>query len=217
MVLAFAAVVAATGSALREPPATAHLVDPPPRMLELSTPASAPGLAPAPGPASTPTPAPASGRRRPAPPPAVPVRITIPAIGVRAPVIRLGLSADRTLQVPQDFADTGWWSGGARPGQPGPAVIVGHVDSKTGPAVFYRLRDLRRGDRIAVVAADGRTVTFVVQRLATYAKSGFPTAAVYGPTAGPALRLVTCGGEFDRSTGHYLSNTVVYATVAAGR
>jgi hypothetical protein len=96
-------------------------------------------------------------------------------------------------------------------------VIVGHVDSKTGPAVFYRLRDLRRGDRIAVVGADGRTVTFVVQRLATYAKSGFPTAAVYGPTAGPALRLVTCGGEFDRSTGHYLSNTVVYATVAAGR
>jgi hypothetical protein len=78
-------------------------------------------------------------------------------------------------------------------------------------------RPRRLEDRLAVAAADGRTVTFVVQRLATYAKSGFPTAAVYGPTAGPALRLVTCGGRFDRSTGHYLSNTVVYATGAAGR
>jgi sortase (surface protein transpeptidase) len=142
---------------------------------------------------------------------AIPVRIEIPSIGVRAPIIRLGLNPDRTLEVPKDFGDTGWWSGGPRPGEPGPAVIAGHVDSYTGPAVFFRLRELRSRDEIVVVRRDGTRAHFTVQGSEQYPKSDFPTTRVYGRTSGPTLRLVTCGGTFDRSSGHYLDNTVVYA------
>ena len=142
---------------------------------------------------------------------AVPVRIEIPAIAVRAPVIRLGLNPDRTLEVPTDYGDTGWWSGGARPGENGPAVIVGHVDSKTGPAVFYRVRELRPGAKIVVVRSDGSRGSFTVQGSERYPKDEFPTARVYGRTDGPTLRLITCGGVFDSSTGHYVDNTIVYA------
>lgn len=141
----------------------------------------------------------------------LPVRIEIPAIGVRAPIIQLGLNPDRTLEVPKDFADTGWWSGGPRPGEPGPAVIAGHVDSYTGPAVFFRLRELSPGDAIVVVRRDGSRARFTVHGSEQYPKSDFPTARVYSRTAGPTLRLITCGGAFDESTGHYVDNTVVYA------
>jgi hypothetical protein len=140
-----------------------------------------------------------------------PVRIEIAAIGVRARVVPLGLNADGTLQVPVDFDETGWWTGGARPGEPGPAVIAGHVDSYTGPAAFFRLGDLRAGDAIAVVRRDGSRVRFTVQRSAAYPKSRFPTDQVYGGTRGATLRLITCSGAFDRSSGHYLDNTVVFA------
>ena len=143
--------------------------------------------------------------------PPLPLRIEIPAIGVRARVVRLGLNADRTLEVPTRFGEAGWWAGGARPGERGPAVIAGHVDSRTGPAVFYRLSKLRRGDRIAVVRRDGSRVRFVVRRSQRYPKHRFPTARVYGPTRGATLRVITCSGAFDRSSGHYLDNTVVYA------
>jgi hypothetical protein len=146
--------------------------------------------------------------------PSVPVRIEIPRIGVRAPVIRLGLNPDRSLEVPKDYGDAGWWSGGARPGERGPAVIAGHVDSHTGPAVFYRLTDLRPNDEIVVIARDGTRTRFAVVGSEHYPKAHFPTDRVYGPTDGPTLRLITCGGEFDRSTGHYLDNTVVYARAA---
>jgi hypothetical protein len=149
--------------------------------------------------------------------PGVPVQIEIPAIGVRAPVIKLGLNRDGSLEVPRRFGDTGWWSGGSRPGEAGPAVIVGHVDSHTGPAVFYRLGKLRRGDRIRVLGRDGAATTFAVQRLEHHPKAHFPTAAVYGRTHAPALRLVTCGGGFDRSSGHYLDNTIVFAVPASRR
>jgi sortase (surface protein transpeptidase) len=154
-------------------------------------------------------PAPRPARRERA---AIPVRVEIPSIGVRAPVIKLGLNPDRSLEVPQDFGDTGWWSGGSRPGERGPAVIVGHVDSKTGPAVFYRLRELRRGDEIVVVGRDGSRARFSVEGSEQYPKDDFPTARVYGRTSGPTLRLITCGGDFDSSTGHYVDNTVVYAS-----
>ncbi len=140
-----------------------------------------------------------------------PVRIVIPAIGVDARVIPLGLDRTGALEVPKHFADAGWWTGGSRPGERGPAVVAGHVDSHTGPAAFYRLRDLRRGAAIIVGRADGSRVRFHVQRSARYPKTRFPTAGVYGPTAGPTLRLITCSGAFDRATGHYLDNTVVYA------
>ena len=146
-------------------------------------------------------------RRRAAPP----VRIEIAAIGVHARVIRLGLNRDGTLEVPTDFGDTGWWSGGARPGERGPAVIAGHVDSRTGPAVFFRLGRLRAGDPIVVVRRDGSRVRFLVQRAARYRKAAFPTAQVYGATRRPTLRLITCSGAFDSASGHYVDNTVVYA------
>jgi sortase (surface protein transpeptidase) len=143
-----------------------------------------------------------------------PVEVVLPSIGVAAPLIGLGLTADRRLEVPEDYGVAGWYTGGPKPGQPGPAVIAGHVDSKQGPAVFYRLRDLGPGDRIVVRYSDGTAVAFVVERSERHPKQAFPTARVYGPTDGPALRLITCGGEFDRGSGHYLDNLVVFARPA---
>jgi sortase (surface protein transpeptidase) len=142
------------------------------------------------------------------------VGIEIPTIGVDAPIVPLGLNADRTLQVPRDFGDAGWWAGGARPGERGPAIVAGHVDSYTGPAVFFRIRELRGGDAIVIVRRDGSHARFTVLGTEEYPKADFPTARVYGPTAGPTLRLVTCSGTFDHASGHYLDNTVVYAVSA---
>lgn len=138
-------------------------------------------------------------------------RIDIPSIGVSAPVIELGLNRDKTLQVPARASETGWWSGGAFPGERGAAVIAGHVDSRTGPAVFFRLGELDPGDRISVTEPDGRSARFVVDRKVEYDKDRFRTAEVYGRTAEPALRLVTCSGPFDEASGHYESNLVVFA------
>lgn len=143
-----------------------------------------------------------------------PVRILIPAIRVSAPVIPLGLNRDRTLQVPKNFAQTGWFVGGPEPGEAGPAVIVGHVDSKAGAAVFYRIRALRRGDLIKVSLKGGSSVRFVVRGTRKVPKKRFPTKLVYGRTKLPTLRLVTCDGAFDRSTGHYVDNFIVFADLA---
>jgi sortase (surface protein transpeptidase) len=187
---------------------------PPPRVALAETALPGPArLASAPARAAHPRPAhPAHPGHRAKPRrPARPVRIIIPAIGVRAPVIRLGLQRDGTLQTPTNFAQAGWWSGGPRPGAAGAAVIVGHVDSKTGPGAFYALRSLRRGDGITTVGANGHTHHFVVQRLQSFPKAKFPTKLVYGPTRARRLRLITCSGTFDQSTGHYLDNTIVFA------
>jgi LPXTG-site transpeptidase (sortase) family protein len=143
-----------------------------------------------------------------------PRRIEIPAIGVSAPVIALGLNADKTLEVPEDYGETGWWKGGPEPGEPGPAVIAGHVDSETGPAVFYRLEELRAGDEIRVHRADGTRARFIVARLERHPKDDFPTRSVYAGTREPTLRLVTCSGDFDTATGHYVDNTIVFADAA---
>jgi sortase (surface protein transpeptidase) len=143
----------------------------------------------------------------------VPVRIDIPAIGVTSSLDRLGRAPDRTVQVPSRWERAGWYTPGTRPGDPGSAVILGHVDSKRGPAVFYRLRELRRGDLVEVTRADGSKVRFAVQRTEQYDKRRFPTDEVYYPTLTPALRLVTCGGEFDATAGHYRSNIIVFATL----
>ena len=142
---------------------------------------------------------------------AVPVRISIPAIGVRAAVIPLRLNRDHTLQVPRNFAQTGWFYGGPEPGESGAAVVAGHVDSKRGPAVFYRLRALMRGDKIRITTADGTIVRFVVTGSKAVKKRRFPTELVYKNTPGPTLRLITCDGAFDRSTGHYVDNYIVFA------
>jgi sortase (surface protein transpeptidase) len=140
-----------------------------------------------------------------------PVGLSIPRIGVRADKIEdLGLADDGTIEVPQDASAPGWFTPGPSPGQLGPAVIAGHVDSATGPAVFYRLGELRPGDRVQVARADGSTAVFSVDKVETYEKSTFPTRAVYGTTHHAELRLITCSGEYDSENG-YLSNTVVYA------
>lgn len=141
---------------------------------------------------------------------APPVRVRIPSIDVAARVTRLGLNQDRTVEVPSDPATTGWYRLGPAPGQPGSAVILGHVDSVDGPAVFYQLRYLEPGDRVVVDAADGSTATFRVMRLATYPNESFPARRVYaahGP--GRFLNLVTCGGAYDEQSG-YQANVVVY-------
>ena len=139
--------------------------------------------------------------------------IRIPAIGVDASLIPRGLNHDRTLDVPKDWGVAGWFEGGPFPGEPGPAVVVGHVDSTSGPAVFYRLRELHRGDVIVVWRKGGTRSRFRVESLRWFSKSAFPTQLVYQATATPALRLITCGGAFDDSTGHYVDNLVVFASL----
>ncbi|WP_300610962.1 class F sortase [Trebonia sp.] len=149
---------------------------------------------------------------KPAPAVARPVLLTIPLIGVRTKLITLGLTAGGELQVPSTTTVAGWYTGSPRPGAIGPAIIVGHIDSLTGPGVFFRLSELQPGDRVYVRRADGTTVEFRVTAVQTYLKDQFPTATVYGPAPYPELRLITCGGAFDYATGHYLSNVVVYTT-----
>jgi sortase (surface protein transpeptidase) len=153
----------------------------------------------------------------PAPPPAEvadPSTIAIPRIGVSAPVIPLGLQLDGSMEVPVNFADTGWYRPGPEPGEPGPAIVAGHVDSRTGPAVFFRLRELQPGDEIAVGTTDGHTVRFLVTAVEQAPKHAFPWDRVYAPTGEAALRLITCGGAFDQGVRSYTDNVIVYATAA---
>jgi sortase (surface protein transpeptidase) len=143
---------------------------------------------------------------------AAPRWIRIPAIGVSAPVVALGLNPDGTLEVPRRWGDTGWYAGGPKPGQRGPAVIAGHVDSTSGPAVFYRLGELRRGALVHIRRADHSVASFRVEGAERWPKDRFPTRRVYRRTARSTLRLITCGGGFNGATGHYLENVIVYAT-----
>ena len=145
-------------------------------------------------------------------PVAAPVSLTIPLIGVRTQLITLGLTSAGELQVPSSTAVAGWFTGSPRPGAIGSAIIVGHIDSLSGPGVFYRLSELTVGDKVYVKRADGTLVEFRVTSVQTYLKDRFPTEDVYGPVPDAELRLITCGGAFDAATGHYLSNIVVYAT-----
>lgn len=139
-----------------------------------------------------------------------PVALRIPAIGVAVSVSTLGLNPDGTVQVPTDFQEPGWFRLGPSPGQVGSAVILGHVDSHQGPAVFYRLRSLRPGDRVEVSLVDGVVAHFVVSTVEMYPKKQFPARQVYASHGYSALQLVTCGGTFDPHTRSYLSNVVVY-------
>jgi sortase (surface protein transpeptidase) len=145
--------------------------------------------------------------------PALPVKLTIPSIGVRTSLIHLGLQANGSLQVPGSTTAAGWYTGSPRPGAVGGSVIAGHVDSHHGPAVFYWLRDLKPGRRAYVTRADGTVAVFSVTRVQEYPKAAFPTSVVYGPAPDAELRLITCGGMFDSTTGHYLSNVIAYATL----
>jgi sortase (surface protein transpeptidase) len=147
-----------------------------------------------------------------------PATLDIPALKVHTRVIRLGLNPDHTVELPPLVRDSpaGWYEKGVSPGEIGPAVMLGHVDSAAdGPAVFYRLSRLRPGDRISVTRADHSVVVFAVRRLVEVAKADFPTSAVYGPTRSAELRLVTCGGQFDRSHASYRDNIIVFASLTS--
>jgi sortase (surface protein transpeptidase) len=144
-------------------------------------------------------------------PVAAPVSLTIPLIGVQTQLITLGLTSAGALQVPSTTSVAGWYTGSPRPGAIGSAIIVGHIDSVSGPGVFFRLSELTKGDKVYVKRADGTLVEFRVTSVQKYLKDHFPTEDVYGPVPDPELRLITCGGAFDAATGHYLSNIVVYA------
>jgi Sortase domain len=177
--------------------------------LEASEPAAQPVLRPVPQPArrSEPLPVPVQV--------ADPVRVRIPAVGLDAPLGPLEVAPDGSLAAPKRFDAAGWWRAGPEPGEPGPAVVAGHVDSTRGPAAFFALGRVRPGDEVVVERADGSAVAFRVVAVEVRAKTDFPTAAVYGPTPDPQLRLVTCTGRFDRGARHYLDNMVVYAVAVS--
>ena len=138
-----------------------------------------------------------------------PVRLTVASIGVNTTLQALNLQADGALPVPTNSAQAGWYAAGVRPGSIGPAIVVGHVDSVNGPAVFFRLKQLRVGDEIRVLRMDGTTAVFQVDSVQAYPKNTFPQSTVYGPTTDPVLRLITCTGTFDQASQNYLGNLVV--------
>jgi Sortase domain len=140
-----------------------------------------------------------------------PVYLSIPVIGAHTRLIRLGLSAQGTLQVPASTPVAGWYTGSLRPGQVGSTVIASHIDSYQGPGVFFRLRLPQLANRVYVRRANGTPAVFGVYARRSYAKDRFPTWQVYGPAPDPELRLITCGGSFDPATGSNLNNVVVYA------
>ena len=166
---------------------------------------------PAPVPATTQAPVQATGPLA----ASEPVGLEVPAIGVRSgPLMRLGIDRAGALEVPPDAATVGWFGLGPTPGATGPAVLAAHVDYAGVPGAFTNLRTMTEGAEIRVLRADGTTALFTAYRVAQYAKAAFPTAEVYGDTTGPELRLITCGGAFDRGSGNYEDNVVVYARLS---
>jgi sortase (surface protein transpeptidase) len=149
--------------------------------------------------------------------PSAPVVLRIPSIRlVTKDLVDLRLDAKGVLEAPKDFQRAGWYAAGPTPGEFGPAVIAAHVDSHLGPAVFYRLGALKKGAKVLVERQDGSTAAFVVDRVERYPKAQFPTSQVYADTGGRAeLRLITCGGDIDQRSGHYLDNVVAYAHLVA--
>lgn len=185
-----------------------------------TTPAPIAGSAPVTESPTIPAPsgsAPLTGQSAPsAPQPGwTPTAVRVPRLKVDAPVDALGVDDKNALEVPSDTTRVGWWSGGARPGESDPAVLVGHRDSSTGPAVFFDLGDLEPGDEIEVDRFDGSTARFMVERIESHPKDAFPTEAVYGATDSSSLRLITCFGAFDRVARSYEDNLVIYANLVA--
>jgi sortase (surface protein transpeptidase) len=142
-----------------------------------------------------------------------PVSVDIPKVGAHSSLVSLGLNADNTVQVPPvtQPMQAGWYSYGPTPGEPGPAVVLGHVDGNKQEGIFYRLRELVPGDQVFVARKDGSTARFVVTKVDQVSKDSFPTDAVYGDTPTPELRLITCGGSFDHAAHSYRDNVIVYA------
>lgn len=192
-----------------------------PAALRAGSASSAPATAGAAGasgsPSAQPSAAASPSDSQSAAPVAVPTSISIPAIGVHHTLLQLGQNPDGSLQVPplSDVATPGWDRLSPRPGQVGPSVIVGHVDGSGGgvKGVFYELGALHPGDTVSISRSDATVAVFRIDAVDEYAKGSFPTLDVYGNTADAQLRLITCGGPFDRATGHYLDNIVAYATL----
>lgn len=167
---------------------------------------------PAPAPASMPAPAAASAVVMES---STPVRVVVTSIGVDSELMALGLEDDGTMEVPPGAFPAGWFTGAPTPGELGPAVIVGHIDWVTGPGVFHRLASLAVGDEIQVERSDGTTALFRTTEVSLHEKDAFPTDLVYGDIDHAGLRLISCGGTFNRSTGHYESNVVAFAELVA--
>jgi hypothetical protein len=149
-----------------------------------------------------------------------PVSLDIPAIGVQSELLHLGLNPNGSLQVPPLFvlpSEAAWYKYSATPGQIGPSIIEGHVDTYEGPSVFFRLGALVPGDKVDVTLADGTVAIFRVSGVRSYPKTDWPWRVIFGSTKYAALRLITCGGTFDYATGHYLSNTVVFASLVSSK
>jgi sortase (surface protein transpeptidase) len=166
------------------------------------------------GPPADPRSVQAAAARPPAADVEAPIALAIPAIDVRTPLIELGLEPDRTVEVPEDPLLAGWYTGSPRPGAIGPATIVGHVDSSDGAGIFHRLHELQPGALIGVQRADRTVARFRVDRVERHPKDDFPSARVYGDTPAPELRIITCGGSFDRRARSYSDNVVVFARLA---
>ena len=147
-------------------------------------------------------------------PAAVPAALDIPSIGVRTELETLRLDGNGELRPPSDAYKAGWYAGGPRPGEVGPAVIAGHRDAKVGQAVFWKLGSLRPGDPITVRGERGAVTAFRVVSVERYSRDAFPTQRVYGPTQEPALRLITCAGPYDHRRARYRENVVVFAVAA---
>ena len=171
----------------------------------LSTPTVAPTPTPAPAPTATPVPATRAG---------LPVRLKIPALKVDAAVEQVGLTPEGAMDVPKEYANVGWFNQRARPGEPGNAVVAGHVDSKTGKAVFWDVKKLKPGDEIVVAGDDGVERRFIVESSELYKGQEAPLGRIFGPTPDTRLTLITCEGVFDRRAQEYDSRRVIYAMAA---
>ncbi|MEV5496482.1 class F sortase [Nonomuraea fuscirosea] len=167
-------------------------------------------------PANVPPPLP---QINPAPPmlPSTPIRLVVKRLGINAPIRSVGLAKDGTIQVPpsENHNLVGWYRNMSTPGEVGPAVLLGHKDTRTRAAVFARLPELRHGDTIEVKRQDKTTAVFTVGGVEQASKKTFPTQRVYGSQENAQLHLITCGGTYDRTTGHYTDNVIVYATMTS--
>lgn len=144
-----------------------------------------------------------------------PTTVTLPGLGVSAPIIDLKLKSDKRMEVPDNGTEAGWFASSPTPGELGPAIIAAHVTHKSKPAVFFELSGMRKGDPIKVVREDGTTATFSVTSVGQYPKAKFPSDDVYGSVDHAALRLITCGGVLDGETGSHVDNVVVYADLVS--
>lgn len=148
-----------------------------------------------------------------APAGARPINLTVPSIGLKVPVVPVGLLPDRSLQIPDSSSEAGWYVGSPAPGRTGTAILDGHLDTATGTALFWNLHKIKPGDKIEIGSNNGSTAVFTVQSLKYYPQNNFPAAAVYGQTGYPSLRLITCAGSWDEAAGHYTENLVIFAGI----